>query len=66
MRVNAHDQWGNACVDWPPFFEAFVRRAIPKKEGVREVDFTTPNPGISARCQWLTIEQQTKALAPRR
>ena len=58
--------WGNACVDWPPIFETFARRAIPKKEETRAVDFTTPNPAISSACAWLSIEQAARPPAPAR
>jgi poly(3-hydroxybutyrate) depolymerase len=57
---------GAACVDWPGFFDLFARRRLPRSEEVREVDFTTVSPGISAGRDWLTIEQQLVPLAPSR
>lgn len=55
---------GVDCVDWPPLFDFFARHARPLAERVLEVDFTTPCPGVSAACNWLTIESQAKALEP--
>ncbi len=56
--------WGNACVDWPPIFDLFARRKIPADESLRAIHFTTANPGISASSHWVSIEAQTRALAP--
>lgn len=53
---------GADCVDWPPLFDFLARHARPLRERVLEVDFATPCPGISASCDWLTIEAQTKPL----
>ncbi len=55
---------GVDCVDWPPLFDFFARHARPLRERVLEVDFTTPCPGVSASCNWLTIEAQAKPLEP--
>lgn len=54
--------WGSLCVDWPQIFEMFKRRVLPLDADVRHVDFTTVDPGVSARCHWLTIAQQIHAL----
>jgi pimeloyl-ACP methyl ester carboxylesterase len=54
--------WGNACVDWPPLFEFLERRKLPSREQVRQVDFTTASPGVSAWSHWAGIEAQTQAL----
>lgn len=56
--------WGNACVDWPPMIEFFQQRTLPERRDVREVDFTTASPGISASCHWLSIEAQDKPMKP--
>jgi hypothetical protein len=53
--------WGNACVDWPPFFELFSRRTNPRKR--EKVDFTSVSPGIAGTCYGVTIEQQVKPFA---
>ena len=42
------------CVDWPPMFEFFARTRIPRPAEVRQVDFVTASPGVSARCHWAT------------
>jgi len=55
---------GAACVDWPAMFEFFEHHAIPKLEDIRQVEFTTANPGISARCHWVGIEAQVRSLKP--
>jgi pimeloyl-ACP methyl ester carboxylesterase len=54
--------WGNACVDWPPIFDLFARHRIPADTDLRQVQFSTANPGISATCHWLAIEAQQRAL----
>ena len=49
---------GSACVDWPFMFDSFARHALPPSSVVRQVQFTTANPGISSQCHWLEIVQQ--------
>jgi pimeloyl-ACP methyl ester carboxylesterase len=56
------DEPGVDCVDWPPMFDFFARHALPRVEMVRDVEFVTPNPGISARCRWARIDAQTESL----
>jgi poly(3-hydroxybutyrate) depolymerase len=56
--------WGNACVDWPPLFEFLKEHTLPDDKDVREVEFVTVSPGVSARSHWLTIEAQEKAFQP--
>lgn len=56
------DEPGADCVDWPPLFDFFARHAVPGKERVRIVDFTTANPGISSKNNWLEIRQQVHPL----
>ena len=53
------DEPGAECVDWAPMFDLFARRRIPALDEVREVTFSTANPGISSQNRWLAIEQQT-------
>src|SRR5207237_1340795 len=43
-------------------FDFFAHHAIPADDAIREVDFTTANPGISAQSHWLTIEDQVRRL----
>ena len=58
------DEPGADCVDWPPMFDYFARHAIPTDASLREINFTTVNPGVSATCHWLEIEQQMHPLEP--
>lgn len=58
------DEPGADCVDWPPMFDYFARHSIPRNEDLREINFTTVNPGVSAISHWLTIEQQIHSLEP--
>ncbi|HVT11911.1 MAG TPA: prolyl oligopeptidase family serine peptidase [Fimbriimonadaceae bacterium] len=53
--------WGNQCVDWPPMFEMFdkARYEYPDK-----FEFTTVNPGVSASCRGITIDEQIDPLLP--
>lgn len=57
------DEPGEECVDWPPMMDFFARRQLPLDGEVREVDFVTASPGVSATCHWLAIEQQIRPLA---
>jgi len=53
--------WGSPCVDWPGIFDQIrTSRLTPRTS----VDFTTPNPAVSSHDQWVTILQQTQAMAP--
>lgn len=59
---NDYGDGGTACVDWPFLFDLFARRARPPRSTVRQLEFSTANPGISSRYRWLTIEAQQKHL----
>ncbi len=52
------DEPGADCVDWPPLFDFFARHARPNKEQVRQIDFVTASPGVSAQNHWITIYAQ--------
>ena len=56
------DEPGADCIDWPPMYDFFARHARPGKERIREIDFLTSNPGVSAKNNWLTIDMQNKQL----
>jgi dienelactone hydrolase len=56
------DEPGADCVDWAPMFDLFARHRLPSEEEVRQVEFVTENPEISAKCHWATIEQQIHPL----
>jgi dienelactone hydrolase len=58
--------WGNACVDWPPLFDFLARHALPDADGVRSIDFTTMNPGVSDSDAWIHIETQVHPFRPSR
>lgn len=58
------DEPGADCVDWPPMFDYFAHHVIPTDESLREINFTTVNPGVSAKCHWIEIEQQIQPLEP--
>jgi pimeloyl-ACP methyl ester carboxylesterase len=55
--------WGNPCVDWPPMMDFLKARQLPAPNDVRQVDFVTANPGVSATCHWATIDAQVHPLA---
>ena len=57
---DSDDEPGAACVDWGPMFDLFARRIRPDDDQLRDVDFVTAHPGVSARSHWLTIEAQRK------
>jgi hypothetical protein len=56
------DAPGADCVDWPPMFDFFARHARPLPGMVRQVEFATASPHISARNQWVTIDAQRAQL----
>ena len=58
------DEPGAACVDWPPMFDLFARHQIPNASEVRQIEFTTPSPAVSASSHWVTIEAQQQQLVP--
>jgi dienelactone hydrolase len=58
------DEPGADCVDWPPMFDYFARHSIPTDDSLRDIHFTTVNPGVSATCHWIEIEEQIHALEP--
>lgn len=59
---DASDEPGADCVDWAPMFDFFAHHVIPTDASLRRVNFTTVNPGVSATCHWLEIEQQVHPL----
>ncbi|NWJ50015.1 MAG: prolyl oligopeptidase family serine peptidase [Bacteroidetes bacterium] len=68
FQPNANHWWdvspepGADCVDWPPMFDFFARHSRPLKDRVRQINFLTANPGVSARNNWLCIDAQTEQL----
>jgi len=59
---DASDEPGADCVDWAPMFDFFAHHVIPTDASVRQVNFTTVNPGVSASCHWLEVQQQRHPL----
>jgi dienelactone hydrolase len=57
--------WGSECVDWPPLFELFRHRSLPK-EPPAEVAFVTPSPGISPTHHWIEVRRQIRCGLPSR
>ena len=55
---DASPEPGSDCVDWAPMFDFFARQIIPSNESLRQVNFTTANPGISAWSHWVGILAQ--------
>jgi pimeloyl-ACP methyl ester carboxylesterase len=58
------DEPGAECMDWPQMYDLFARHSIPALDEVRDVEFTTVNPAVSAWCHWAGIIAQEKMLAP--
>lgn len=61
-RPGAGHWWGNECMDWPPLFDFLRQNTRPAAHTVRDVEFVTASPAISATCDWATIEAQQRWL----
>ncbi|HEY4235182.1 MAG TPA: prolyl oligopeptidase family serine peptidase [Lacipirellulaceae bacterium] len=61
-KPGAEHAWGGDSCDWPPMMEFFQRLSRPMPEARQSVDFATADPGVSSRCDWLTIEAQQEPL----
>src|SRR5262249_5384706 len=48
--------------DWEPMMDFFERLSRPATESKTTVEFTTADPGVSSRCDWLTIDAQQEPL----
>ncbi|MEZ4776428.1 MAG: prolyl oligopeptidase family serine peptidase [Bacteroidia bacterium] len=57
------DEEGTDCVDWQPMFDFMARHIRPGKDKIREINFTTANPGVSSTNYWATIYDQWHKLA---
>lgn len=55
---------GANCVDFAPMFDMFRTARRPELSRLTRVQFTTVNPAVSATRDWLTVEQQERALLP--
>lgn len=56
------DESGADCVDWQPLFDFYARKARPGTHRIREIDFRTAHPGVSASHYWATLYDQQKYL----
>jgi len=50
---------GANCVDYAPIFDLFARTRVPESREMLEYSFTTASPGVSAKCFWIEVIQQT-------
>ncbi|RED19054.1 prolyl oligopeptidase family protein [Flavobacterium cutihirudinis] len=50
--------YGDHSVDWFPIFEFFKRQTIPANKNVKEIDFHTATPAVSATDYWVKLQQQ--------
>jgi dienelactone hydrolase len=55
---------GAACLDWPGFFEMFRAHTLANSDDIPRVSFTTLDPGVSSRRNWITITQQERVGEP--
>ena len=56
--------WGNECCDWPRMMDFFREQASTPPAEQTLVDFTTANPAVSSKCDWVSIEAQQEQLEP--
>ena len=53
--------YGDHSMDWPPLFDFLKQNTIPKTKDVKQIEFITASPGVSAKNHWLQINQQQKS-----
>ncbi len=53
---------GADCVDYRPMYQFFAHHVLAPAASMRHIDFTTTNPGVTARDFWMTIEQQARPM----
>jgi pimeloyl-ACP methyl ester carboxylesterase len=61
-QKSTDEKYGAACVDWKPMFEFFAAHKLPPDSEVREIEFRTADPGVSAWCHWAGIMAQEHRL----
>jgi pimeloyl-ACP methyl ester carboxylesterase len=54
--------YGDHSVDWHPIFSYFKWHTIPSNNEIKNLEFHTASPGISASNYWITVWQQEKPL----
>jgi len=50
--------YGDHSVDWPPLFNFFKERSIQESKSIKNLEFYTGSPGVSASSHFITIHQQ--------
>ena len=50
--------FGNESIDWKPIFDYFKWQTIPENKEVKEIEFHTATPVVSASDYWIKVEQQ--------
>ena len=53
--------YGDHCMDWPPLFDFLKQNTIPMAKDVKNIEFHTASPGVSASNYWITINQQERS-----
>lgn len=53
--------YGDKSIDWLPIFNFFKRHTIKTNDEVKNLEFYTGSPGVSASSRFITIHQQEKA-----
>jgi dienelactone hydrolase len=50
--------YGDHSMDWPPLFDFLRQNTIPETAEVKNIEFRTATPAVSASNYWITINQQ--------
>lgn len=57
------EHWfGDQSVDWTPIYDFFKWHHLKADTSVNRIDFSTANPGVSAKFHWAAIQQQEQPL----
>jgi predicted esterase len=57
------EHWfGDQSVDWKPIYDFFKWHHLKADTSVNQINFTTANPGVSAKFHWATVQQQEQPL----
>ncbi len=51
---------GDHAMDWPPLFDFMKHNNIPAINAVKQIDFRTASPGVSATNYWVQVNQQIR------
>lgn len=67
LERDGEEAWrGQLAADWPRMMSYLRHHPGRAAEDVREIDFTTVNPGLAADCHWARVELQQELLEPSR